>query len=76
MPYFVFKLATDQSITLLEKCDKFADAKKLCRQLRAQAAQENSKDHFRLRFAKNEQEAKRLISDKHKPSSPLEEWEA
>lgn len=76
MPYFVFKLGADQSTTLLETCTKFAEAKKMCRELREQVEQEKSKDSFRLMFAKNEKDAKRLIKDKHKPSSPLEEWEA
>ena len=76
MPYFVFKLGADQSLELMQTYEKFKEAKQYCREQRAQAANENSEELYRLMFAKNDGEAKRLIREKHKPSSPLEEWEA
>ena len=76
MPYFVFKLSADQPISLLKSYTKFSDARKMCWELREQAGQEKSKDKFRLMYAEDEKGAKRLMRDKHKPSSPLEEWEA
>lgn len=75
MPYFVFKLGADQSLTLIQTYEKFKEAKQYCREQRAQAASESSHDLYRLMFAKSEREAKRLITEKHKASSLLEEWE-
>jgi len=76
MPYFVFKLGADQSLTLIQTYEKFnKEAKQYCKEQRTQAASEGSHDLYRLMFAKSEREAKRLITDKHKPSSLLEEWE-
>jgi hypothetical protein len=75
MPYFVFRISEDRQLTLLKVFEKFKEAKDLCRQLRqAQAA--DDKDLVRMTFAKDEQEARRLLSDRRAPSSPLEEWEA
>ena len=76
MPYFVFKLGSGQSLALVQTYEKFKEAKKYCKEQRLQAASESSSDLYRLMFAKDEREAKRLVTDKHKPSSPLEEWEA
>ena len=76
MPYFVFEIGENRkNPVLLEVFDKFRDAKSLCYQQRAQNM-DNQGVQYKLIFAKNEREAKRLVVDKHQPSSPLEEWEA
>ena len=41
-----------------------------------QAQTADDKDMIRMTFAKDEQEARRLLSDRRAPSTPLEEWEA
>jgi hypothetical protein len=75
MPYFVFRIAADKKLTPLHVFEKFKEAKDLCRQLR-QAQAEDDKDLIRMTFAKDEQEARRLLADRRAPASPLEEWEA
>ncbi len=75
MPYFVFRISADRKLTPLNVCEKFKEAKDLCRQLRqAQAA--DATDQIRMTFAKDEQEARRLLGNRRAPASPLEEWEA
>lgn len=75
MPYFVFKISADRKLTPLHVFEKFKEAKDLCRELRqAQAA--DAKDLIRMTFAKDEQEARRLLGNRRAPASPLEEWEA
>ena len=75
MPYFVFQISADRKLTPLHVFAKFKEAKDLCRQLRqAQAA--GATDQIRMTFAKDEQEARRLLADRRAPASPLEEWEA
>ena len=75
MPYYVFRIAEDRKLTPLNVFEKFKEAKDLCRQLR-QAQTADDKDMIRMTFAKDEQEARRLLSDRRAPSTPLEEWEA
>ncbi|MFP5348371.1 MAG: hypothetical protein ACLGHO_00815 [Gammaproteobacteria bacterium] len=75
MPYFVFRIAADKTLTLLHVFDKYKDAKETCRTLRmAQPA--DGADQVRMAFAASERDAKRLLADRRQPSSPLEEWEA
>jgi hypothetical protein len=64
-----------KALTELDVFDKFIPAKELCRELRKAQAIEDS-DTIRMVYAKDKKEAKMLLGEKHKPSSPLEEWEA
>ncbi len=74
MPYFVFRIATDKTMTLVNSFVKFGEAKVLCSTLRqAQAA--GATDRFRMVFAANDHDAKRMLAEKRQISSPLEEWE-
>ena len=74
MPYYVFRIAADKTLTLLNTFDKYKDAKETCRTLRI--AEPSGADQIRMAFAATERDAKRLLGDKRQPSSPLEEWEA
>jgi hypothetical protein len=75
MPYFVFRLSPDKPPVLVSAFDKFSDAKALCRELRAKETPTNP-NAVRMAHAKSEYEARRLLTDKRKPATPLEEWEA
>lgn len=76
MPYFVFRVSTDKkNLTELEVFDKFKPAKELCREMRKEQSAEDM-GTIRMVHAKDKKEAKMLLGEKHKPSSPLEEWEA
>jgi len=75
MPYFVYKISPDRkTLTQIDAHEKYKAAKDQCRQLR-QAQDQGDMDMIRLVFAKDKREAEVLLSEKHKPSSPLEEWE-
>lgn len=74
MPYFVFRIASDQTVTPVNSFARFAEAKDLCRTLR-QAQPAGGTDTFRMAFAETEHDARRLLSEKRQISSPLEEWE-
>lgn len=74
MPYYVFRIAADRTLSLVRAFDKFKEAKETCRTLRmAQPA--GGADQIRMAFGATERDAKRLLADKRQPSSPLEEWE-
>jgi len=76
MPYYVFRLSADRkNLTLLETYVKFAEAKNACRELRKQQKPDDT-DLIRMAFAASEKEAKRLLTEPRKESSPIEEWEA
>lgn len=75
MPYFVFRFGPDRKPALVETFDSFKEAKDACRTLRQQESPDDP-NAIRMAFAKTEHEAKRLLSEKRDPSSPLEEWEA
>ena len=75
MPYFVFRVSADKGPSLVKSCEKYKEAKELCRELRAAESPDNP-NGIRMAFAENEAQAKRLITEKRQPSSPLEEWEA
>lgn len=75
MPYFVFRFGPDRKPVLVETFDRFQEAKDTCRTLRQQESPDDP-NAIRMAFAKTEHEAKRLLSEKRDPSSPLEEWEA
>lgn len=75
MPYFVFKITADRQFKLVRTCEKYNEAKDLCRDLRIAESPENP-NAIRMAFAENEIKAKHLLAEKRQPSSPLEEWEA
>jgi len=76
MPYYVFRLSADKkNLTLLDAYAKFAEAKDACRTLRKSQGP-NDTDLIRMAFAASEKEAKRLLTEPRKESSPIEEWEA
>lgn len=75
MPYFVFRIAADRQHRLLGTFEKYPEAKAACRELRTKESP-NDPNAIRMAFAKSEYEAKRLLSERRTPSSPLEEWEA
>lgn len=75
MPYFVYRISAERKLSLVKVYDKFQEAKDVCRKMRAEMPA-NSIEQVRMTFAKTEKEAKRLLSEKREPSSPLEEWEA
>jgi hypothetical protein len=75
MPYFVFRVSADRQLKLVKTCEKFKEAKDLCRELRASECPDNP-NGIRMAFAETEVKAKHLLAEKRQPSSPLEEWEA
>jgi hypothetical protein len=74
MPYFVFEIGADRKLAFVEAFDKYQPAKDLCRTRREQGELAQGAS-IRLVHAKNEKEAARLLSERRKPSTPLEEWE-
>lgn len=76
MPYFVYKVSVDRkTLTSVEVHDKYRLAKEQCTNLRKSQPSTDT-DMVRMVFAKDKREAEALLGEKHKPSSPLEEWEA
>jgi hypothetical protein len=75
MPYFIFRISAERQLTLVNTYEKFPEALKVCRELRKSQAP-GATETIRMTFAKSEPEAKRLLSERRQPSSPLEEWEA
>lgn len=77
MPYFIFRLSGNaQSVELVDTVDAFQPAKQRARDLRQQLSDEGSSDIIQMMFGEKMEDAKRLVRTKHKPSSPVEEWEA
>jgi len=74
MPYFVFRIAADKTMTLANSVTQYREAKDLCRTLR-NAQPPGDTTLIRMAFAPNEQDAKRLLAERRQISSPLEEWE-
>lgn len=75
MPYFVFRISPEKQFDLVKVFDSYQQAKETCRELRIKESPDNP-TAIRMAFAKTEYEAKRLLSERRQPSSPLEEWEA
>lgn len=75
MPYYVFRMAADKKLALVDSFEKYPPAKEACRRLRAEGSPDDP-NAVRMIFAQSEHEARRLLSEKRQPSSPLEEWEA
>lgn len=76
MPYYVFRISADKkNLTLVDTRARFAEAKDVCRDLRMKQGQ-NDTGLIRMAFANSEKDAKRLLTEPRKESTPLEEWEA
>jgi hypothetical protein len=75
MPYFVFRIAADKSLTPVGSYEKYQEAKDVCVRLRKEESPGNP-NAVRMAHANSEVEAKRLLTDRRQPASPLEEWEA
>jgi hypothetical protein len=75
MPYYVFRLSPDQQPELIDSYAKFQEAMKAARELRKTEGPGATKT-VRMAFGENEKDARRLLAEKRKPSTPLEEWEA
>lgn len=75
MPYFVFRLLPEQPPQMVGSFEKYKEAKALCRELREKESPTDP-NTIRMALGKSEYEAKRLLTEKRKPATPLEEWEA
>lgn len=75
MPYYVFRLAPNQQPQLIESFAKFQDAMKVCRDLRKAEGKDGTRA-IRMAFGSSEKDARRLLTERRQPSSPLEEWES
>jgi len=74
MPYFVYQIDAEKVLTYVDEFDDFKSAKDLCRSKREEGlVPENG--NIRMIFAKNKKQAKSLLKEKRKPSTPVEEWE-
>jgi hypothetical protein len=74
MSYFVFLIDAEKALTYVDEFDDFKSAKDLCRSKREEGVIPKN-GNIRLIFAKNKKEAKSLLKEKRKPSTPVEEWE-
>ncbi len=74
MPYFVYLIDADKMLTYVDDFDDYKSAKNLCRKKREEGAIPED-GSIRLIFAKNQKQAKSLLKEKRKPSTPIEEWE-
>lgn len=75
MPYYVYRVSSDRrTLICIDTHQKYRDARDQCRQLREEQV-EGDDDTIRLVHADDERQARVLLAEKHKPSSPLEEWE-
>lgn len=75
MPYYVFRLSPDQPPELIDSFARFQEAMKAARELRRSEGPGATRT-IRMAFGESEKEARRLLTEKRKPSTPLEEWEA
>ena len=74
MPYFVYQIDVDRTLTYVDEFDDFKSAKDLCRSKREEGAIPK-KSYIRLIHAKSKKEAKSMLKEKRRPSTPIEEWE-
>lgn len=74
MPYFVYQINTDRELTYVDEFDDFKLAKDFCREKRAEGAIPEN-ENIRLIYASSKKEAKSLLREKRRPSTPIEEWE-
>lgn len=76
MPYFVYRISLDhRNLSHIDTHEQFKAAKDQCRESR-KAQKSGDTDTIRLIFAKDQREAKALLSQENKASSPAEEWES
>lgn len=75
MAYFVFRISGDHALSFVSQHEKYGDAREACRRMRVEESP-GDPERVRMVFAASEPEARRLLSEKRRPSSPLEEWEA
>lgn len=68
MPYFVYRIAPERKLTLLNTFDKFTDAKDFARSLRAQQTP-SAKETIRMIFAENPKKAQLLLTDLRNPKT-------
>jgi len=61
MPYFVYKVAPNLSLTHIETKERYQDARTLVRALRAERVEGDDAD-YRMLFAKHQAEAEKLLS--------------
>lgn len=74
MPYFVYLVDADRVLIYVDEFENFKSAKDLCRSKREEGAvPENG--NIRLIYASSKKEAKSLLREKRRPSTPIEEWE-
>lgn len=66
MPYFVYKIHPDRQLEPVQPFDKFPEARKLVRSMREQIGEADGYT-VRIIFAKNPDEAERLLTEKREP---------
>nr|VFJ61309.1 MAG: hypothetical protein BECKFM1743C_GA0114222_102913 [Candidatus Kentron sp. FM]VFJ76772.1 MAG: hypothetical protein BECKFM1743A_GA0114220_109441 [Candidatus Kentron sp. FM]VFK21201.1 MAG: hypothetical protein BECKFM1743B_GA0114221_107661 [Candidatus Kentron sp. FM] len=67
MPYFIYKISSNNELRALESFDKFPDAKKRVRALREDSTARDEHT-FRIIFAGDTEAAERLLREKREPS--------
>jgi hypothetical protein len=60
MPYFVYRIAPQRKLTLIETHTRYQEAKALVRRLRQEEA--SGEDDIRMIFAQHQSEAERLLA--------------
>jgi len=66
MPYFVYKIFDKKKLEFVNSFGKYREAKDLSRSMRAELKEED--DHtIKMVFAKHQDEAERLLTQKRKP---------
>jgi hypothetical protein len=61
MPYFVYKVAPNLSLTYIETKERYQEARAIVRTLRAERAEGDDAD-YRMIFARQQAEAEKLLS--------------
>jgi hypothetical protein len=61
MPYFVYKVMPNRSLTHIDTKDSYQDARSIVRGLRAERAEGDEAD-YRMIFSKHQAEAEKLLS--------------
>jgi hypothetical protein len=61
MPYFVYKVMPNRTLTHIDTKDGYQDARAIVRGLRAERAEGDEAD-YRMIFAKHQAEAEKLLS--------------
>ncbi len=61
MPYFVYKVMPNRTLTHIDTKDSYQDARSIVRDLRAERTQGDEAD-YRMIFSKHQSEAEKLLS--------------